>query len=113
MDVTFDRSGRAVLLGTKSVIGAGLNLVEANCIVEMEPSLTKSEEEQCVGRLHRTTQTRQVDHYILSTNGTVDFKLFEHAHIRQAVVRGRVGTGRNTLSDIEILRGKDDGRMIM
>ena len=62
---------RILLISIKSG-GVGLNLVQANHVILMDPWWNQAVEEQAVARAHRIGQTKQVHVYRISINNSIE-----------------------------------------
>lgn len=69
------QDGAAVLLLMLSKGGAGLNLVEAEHVVLVEPCLDVSVERQAVGRVHRIGQTKVTYVHRIVVGGTIEDRI--------------------------------------
>ncbi|RUS85954.1 hypothetical protein EGW08_006283, partial [Elysia chlorotica] len=100
-------SDLSVLLLPLHVGANGLNLVEANHVLLVEPELNLEEEAQAISRIYRIGQTRPTQIHRFLVRGTIEEKIY---HIVKAVreSKSRVGHARDegvelTVGDITSL----------
>lgn len=96
-----DKSGPRVLLVSTKVGGEGLNLVEANHVIHMEPWWSPVVSQQCEARAWRPGQTKPVySYYIIATQSdkevTVENRILELCQ------------GKQKLSDKLLFGAQDD-----
>jgi len=65
-------TGKCVLLANTLAGGCGLNLVESNHLILLEPSWTSATEQQAIDRIHRIGQKKEVNIHILRTKNTLE-----------------------------------------
>ena len=87
-DESLDRFRRspevtALVLNVQTA-GAGLTLVEANHVFLLHPLLSRADEAQAIGRVHRIGQTKPVTVRRFLINDTVEIELFKAAAARGA-----------------------------
>ena len=70
---------KALVLNVRAA-GAGLTLVEANHVFLLHPLLSRADEAQAIGRVHRIGQSRPVVVKRFLINNTVEINLLANAH---------------------------------
>jgi SNF2 family DNA or RNA helicase len=82
------------------VSGVGLNLTGADRAIIVDPDWNPANDNQCIDRIYRIGQTKDVIVYRLITGGTVEEKIYMRqvykSSINNAAIENRSDTGKTT-----------------
>ncbi|GFN75464.1 E3 ubiquitin-protein ligase shprh [Plakobranchus ocellatus] len=92
----------SVLLLPLHVGANGLNLVEANHVLLVEPELNLEEEAQAISRVYRIGQTRQTKIHRFLVRGTIEEKIY---HMVKAVRETKTRAGQGGEEGVELTVG--------
>jgi SNF2 family DNA or RNA helicase len=79
---------------TYKVGSEGLNLIEAEAIISVEPWWNQAVHDQAIARAHRTGQTKDVHYYIVIVKGTIEQPIMKMCESKKEMSTAMIAGGK-------------------
>eukprot|EP01117_Protostelium_nocturnum_P016721 TRINITY_DN6684_c0_g1_i4.p1 TRINITY_DN6684_c0_g1~~TRINITY_DN6684_c0_g1_i4.p1 ORF type:complete len:1574 (+),score=500.65 TRINITY_DN6684_c0_g1_i4:183-4904(+) len=100
----FKEKNTNVLLLPIKTCANGLNLIEATCVISVEPSMNQGREAQAFNRVHRIGQTRPTEVYRFIVRGTIEEKILSTFQKEVSVKQDHSDWKKDKMMSVEAMK---------